>query len=108
MIIQTKPLHVETYPTDCTQVLMLASSNDNNGTVSFSPSELYTTLQGDCFEETYSTRQCAEQHGTDPWEPAGRIETFFVNGYWNVTGAEIQQRFEEWQHSFEQRAAETL
>ncbi|MFZ4504589.1 MAG: hypothetical protein ACOYM1_11630 [Methylovulum sp.] len=74
---------------------LVASSNDNNSSYSFSPSELYVDLDGNCYEETYSSRQYAEEHGGDSWEDAGRIEAFFENGYWQVTGDEIRKRFEQ-------------
>ena len=77
-------------PENALRTTIIASSNDNNSAYSFSPSELYVDINGDCFEETYSSR---ENEG-DSFEDAGRIENYFSSGYWNVSGEEIKERFD--------------
>lgn len=80
--------------TDCAvRMSLLASSNDNNSSFSFSPSELWVDSDGNCFEETYSSRECAEKFGGDSFEKAGNVTEYFKSGYWAVSGDEIKARF---------------
>jgi hypothetical protein len=75
---------------------LIADSNENNS-YSFSPSELYVDADGNCFEETYSTRQCAEEHGGDALEQSVHSLGYYIeNGYWNVSGSTIAERWEGW------------
>ena len=81
---------------------LIADSNENNS-YSFSPSELYVNEDGNCFEETYSTRQMAEQYGDLPIEDTcNGIGHYIENGYWGVDGVIIGERWEAWVEQIKQ------
>lgn len=76
-----------------TQLYLMASSNENTSGYSFSPSELYCDANGNCFEETYSSRQLASETGETALISTGSIEHYCEFGYWNVTSVEIEKRW---------------
>jgi hypothetical protein len=81
----------------------IADSNEKSSSYSFSPSELYVDASGKCWEETYSSREHANEFCGDSWEEAGHISDYFESGYWQVSGLEIKSRFNDFLKREEQR-----
>ena len=75
----------------------LADSNEGqtNG-VSFDPSELFVTTDGECYQRTASTHQNdgSSSDGFMGVEKLGSITHQFRAGYWNVSGLEIRTRYD--------------
>jgi hypothetical protein len=74
----------------------LASSNENTSSHSFSPSVLLADLEGNCFEQSYSTRQYVERTGdeTGLYRPLKNDVRYYMEmGYALVDGDTIELRF---------------